>query len=142
MLPVGPARHEVGVGEQHARRIGVRAEHSDGLARLDQQRLIVLERAQRGHDLLEAAPVAGRLADTAVHHQILRPLGDLRIQVVHEHAQRRLGEPAAAAEVRAARGAQRRAGGGLGHGVTSAGVGGQSSPMAARRRRRLAVPWP
>src|SRR5256885_7490540 len=76
------------------------------------------------------------------HHQVLRPLGDLRIQVVHEHAQRRLGEPAAAAEVRATRGAQRRAGGGLGHGVTSAGGGGQASPLAARRRPPLAVPPP
>ena len=42
VLPRRPLRHEVRVGDQHARRIGVRAEHADRLARLDQQRLVVV----------------------------------------------------------------------------------------------------
>src|SRR5207248_11280439 len=97
-------------------------EYADRLAGLNEQRLIVPERLERRHDLLEALPVAGRLADAAVDHELLRPLGDLGIEVVHQHAQRRLREPAAAREGRAARGAQRRAGvSGVLPGPTSAG---------------------
>src|SRR3546814_19009719 len=40
-LPGGPVRHEVGIGDQHARRIAVLAEHADRFARLDQQRLVI-----------------------------------------------------------------------------------------------------
>ena len=41
MLPGRPVRHEVGIGDQHARRIGMGAEHADRLAGLHQQRLVV-----------------------------------------------------------------------------------------------------
>ncbi len=41
VLPGRPVRHQVGVGDQHARRVGVGAEDADRLARLDQQRLVV-----------------------------------------------------------------------------------------------------
>jgi hypothetical protein len=116
MLPVGPAGHEIRIGDEDARRVRVRAEHAYGLARLDEQRLIALERAQRRHDLLVALPVARRLTDAAVHDELGRPLGDLGIEVVHQHAQRRFGEPAAAGELCAARGAQRDSGGGGSHG--------------------------
>ena len=43
VLPRRPFRHEVRVGDQHARRVGVRAEHADRLARLDQQRFVVAQ---------------------------------------------------------------------------------------------------
>ena len=91
---------------QDPRRIGVRAEHAHRFARLDEQRLVVLERAQRGDDLLEALPVARRFADAAVDDQFLGALGDLGVEVVHEHAQRRFGEPAAAAISGGPRGAR------------------------------------
>ena len=52
VLPRRPLRHQVRVGDQHARRIDVRAEHADRLARLHQQRLVVL-RARAG---VEDAP--------------------------------------------------------------------------------------
>ena len=54
-------------------------------------------------DLLEALPVAGRLADTAVNDQVVGSLGDLRIEIVHDHPQGRLGQPG----LRAARGSSR-----------------------------------
>ena len=44
VLPGRPVRHQVGVGDQHARRVGVGPEHADRLARLDEQRLVVAER--------------------------------------------------------------------------------------------------
>ncbi len=111
MLPIGPARHEIGIGKQHAWGIRMGAEHPDRLPRLDEQRLVLLQRAQRAHDLLIALPVARRLADAAVDDQLPGPLGDFRIEVVHQHAQRRLREPAAAGERRAPWGTQRHSGG-------------------------------
>ena len=83
------------------------AEHADRLARLDQQRLVGLEAAQRGDDAVEALPVARRAPDAAIDHQLARLLGDVGIEVVHQHAQRRLGEPALGRKRRAARRADR-----------------------------------
>ena len=95
VLPVGPVADEIRIRDQHSRRIGVRAEHPDRLARLYEQRLIVAQGLERGDDALVAVPVAGGTPDAAVYDELLGPLGDLRVEVVHEHAQRRLSEPAA-----------------------------------------------
>ncbi|EJL76703.1 hypothetical protein PMI12_02167 [Variovorax sp. CF313] len=105
VLPVGPLRHEVRVGQQHARCVLVRLEHADRLARLDEQRLVVVQLFQRREDLVVAGPVARGAADAAVHHQVLRALGDLGVEVVLQHAERGFGEPALAVELGAARGA-------------------------------------
>ena len=60
MVPGRPVRHEVGVGDQHARRVGMGAEHADRLAGLHQQRLVVLERLQRRDDAVETRPSRAR----------------------------------------------------------------------------------
>ena len=101
VVPGGPAADEVRVRDQDARRVRVRAEHADGLARLHQQRFVVAEFAQAAHDAVVAFPVACGAADAAVHDQLVRAFGDVRIEVVHQHAQRRFGEPAARGEFRA-----------------------------------------
>ena len=98
-----PVRHDVGVRDQHARRIGMGAEDADRLAGLHAQRLVGFERAQRRHDAVEALPVARRAADAAIDHELVRLLGHLRIEIVHQHAQRRFGEPALRADVGAVR---------------------------------------
>jgi hypothetical protein len=103
VLPAGPARHQVGVGQQHPRRVGVGAEDAHRLAALDEQRLLVAEPPQRGQDGVEGRPVARRPADAAVDHQRLGVLGHLGVEVVLQHPVGRLGEPAAAAERRSAR---------------------------------------
>ena len=103
MLPRGPVRHEIGIGDQHARRIGMGSKNADRLARLHQQGFIVAERLQRRDDAIEAMPIAGSASDAAVHHQFGGVFRDLRIQIFHEHAQRRFGQPAARGERRAAR---------------------------------------
>ena len=90
---------------QHARRVRVGAEHADRLAGLDEQRLVVLERSQRRDDRVEAFPVARGAADAAIDDQLLRVLGDLRIEIVHQHPQRRFGQPALRGKRRAVRGA-------------------------------------
>jgi hypothetical protein len=79
------------------------SEDAHRLAALHEQRLVPFERAQRGDDRVERRPVARRLARAAVDHEILRPFGDRRIEVVHQHAQRRLLHPALAGEPRAGR---------------------------------------
>ena len=96
VLPGRPVRHEVRVRDQHARRIHVRAEDADRLARLHQQRLVVLQPLQHGQNGVEGFPVARGLADAAVDDQLVRMLRDLGIEVVLQHPERRLGQPAAA----------------------------------------------
>ena len=104
VLPGRPVRHEVGVGDQHARRVG------DGCGRrrpacptgpaASRRRSSAL---QRGDDAVEALPVARRAADAAIDDELAGLLGDLGIEVVHQHAQRRFGQPALGRERRAAR---------------------------------------
>src|SRR5947209_11988342 len=110
------------------------AEHGHRLARLDEERLLVAQPLEGGHDRLEALPVAGRLARAAVDHQLLRPLGDLRIEVVHQHPQGGLLLPAAAGDLRAARSAHGAGAGGGGRG--GGGHGGILLAPARRSRSR------
>ena len=94
VFPGAPARHEIGVGQQHARRVGVCRENAHRFTGLDQQRLIGLEALQGFDDAIETVPVARGAADAAVDHELFGTLGHRRVEVVHEHAQRRFGEPA------------------------------------------------
>ena len=107
LVPVGPVADQVGVGDEHARRHLVGLEHAHGLAALHQQGLVVLEAAQRADDGVEAVPVASGLAGPTVDDELIRILGDLGIEVVHQHAQRGLLLPALAADLGAARRADR-----------------------------------
>ena len=92
----GPAADEVAVGEQDGRRARAGRQDRDRLARLDDERLAVLQLRQRGDDRIEARPVAGRLRVRGVDDEVLGILGDR--QVVLEQAQDRLLAPAAAAQ--------------------------------------------
>src|SRR5215813_4261441 len=103
LLPVRPVAHEVRVGYQYARRVFVRTEDANGFARLHQQRFVVIQIAQAAHDGVEAPPVARRLSRAAVNDQIVWTLGDLRVEVVHQHSHRGLLRPALATDLIAAR---------------------------------------
>ena len=103
MIPVGPVRYQVGVRQQHARRVGVGAEDADGLARLNQQGFIGLQQLQRAQDLFKAFPVARRFANTAVNHQIFRPLGHVGIEVILDHAPGGFDQPVGAVQRSAVR---------------------------------------
>ena len=106
VLPGRPLRHQVRVGDQHPRRVGMGAEHADRLARLHQQRLVLAQLAQRREDRLEAVPVARRLADAAVDDERVGVLGDLGIEVVLDHPVGRLDQPVAAGRARCRAGAR------------------------------------
>ena len=102
----GPGRlHDVGGGHDDARRQPVGLEDRHGHAGLDGQRLVVLQVEQRIDDGVIRFPVARALADAAVDHQPLRPLGVLH--VVFQHAQQRFLLPALAAQRRPALGLDR-----------------------------------
>ena len=60
---------------------------------------IALEPLQRGDDAVEALPIARGPPDAAIDHELARPLGDLGVEIVHEHAQRRFGQPALGGEL-------------------------------------------
>ena len=80
-----------------ASRVG--AEHADRLARLDEQSLIALEPAQGRDDAVERRPVARRPPDAAIDDELARTFGDVGIEIVHEHPERRFGQPALGAEL-------------------------------------------
>ena len=103
MLPVGPGRHQVGVGQQHTRSARVRLEYPHRLAGLDEQCLVGFQCLERGKDLVIAGPVARGAANPAVDHQRLRVLGHLRIEVVLNHPVGSLGQPILAIQLAAAR---------------------------------------
>ena len=85
MVKRRPVRHEIRVRDQHARRIRVRAKHADRFAGLHAQRLIAFERGEGGDDAIETLPVARGAADAAIDHELVRLLGHVGIEVVHQH---------------------------------------------------------
>jgi hypothetical protein len=72
--------------------------HTDGLAGLHQQRLVVLERGQFPDDRIVRGPVPCRFSGSPVDDEIVRALGDLGIEIVHEHPERRFLRPAFAGQ--------------------------------------------
>ena len=88
-----------------------------GLPDCTSKRLVALEPLQRRDDPVEALPIARGAADAAIDHELARPLGDLGVEIVHEHAQRGFGEPALGGERRAARRADAAGVVDAGHGV-------------------------
>ena len=70
------------------------AEDADRLARLHEQRLVGLELVEGAHDGVVGLPAARGLAGAAVDDEVFGMLGDLGVEVVHEHALGGLGAPA------------------------------------------------
>src|SRR5208337_1803473 len=103
LLPVRPVTDEIGVADEHTRCVIVGAEDADWFARLHQQSLVVVQRLQRVDDGVIALPVARGAAGAAVYHQVLRALGDVGIEVVHQHAHGGFLPPSFAGELVAAR---------------------------------------
>jgi hypothetical protein len=94
LRPRRPVAYQVRVGQQHPWRPLVRAEDAHRPSTLDKHRLVALERGERAHERVEARPVASRLAGAAVHHEVVRAFGHIGVEVVAQHANRRLLRPA------------------------------------------------
>ena len=99
-----PVGDQHGVRDQDPRGAGVGAEATHGLAGLDQEGLVLAQIPELGGDGVEGLPRAGRTARATVDDQVLGPLGDLRIEVVHQHPERRLLRPSATRELGSTRG--------------------------------------
>ena len=105
-------------------------EDAHRLAALDEQRLVVGQPAQLANDRVERRPAARRPAGAPVDHQGVRVLGDLRIEVVHQHPQDGFLLPAATRDLRATRCADRSR---AGQGMTGRRAhGGESTPRVDR----------
>jgi len=93
MIPVGPMRNQVGIGDQHARRVLVGAENADRFARLHQERFFIVQRLQGRCDTVEIVPGPRRAADTTINNEFMRFFRNLRIKIVHHHSVGRFGGP-------------------------------------------------
>ena len=103
LFPVRPLGNEIAVRDQHPRGPLVGLYDPHRLARLHEERLVSLERAELADDRVERRPRAGRTTGTAVDDQVLGALRDLGIEVVHQHPQGGFLLPALAGQAGAAR---------------------------------------
>ena len=96
LIPIGPAPHQVAVGNQHTRRVLVCGEHRHRLATLHEQRLVVGQRGQGAHNRVKGLPRPCRASGATVHHEIIGPFRNVRIEIVHQHPECRFLLPATA----------------------------------------------
>jgi hypothetical protein len=108
VVPIRPVPDDIRVRDEHAGRVVVRAEYADGLAGLNEKRLVVSQVLQFAHDGMERGPVPSGFACAAVDHQVLRALAHLGVEVVHQHADGRFLAPSLGAQLGAARSSNRR----------------------------------
>jgi len=104
-VPGRPFPDKIRVRDEHTRRPFVRPEDTHRLAALDEERLVVGERAQLADDRIEGGPAPCGATGPAVDDERVGILGHLGVEVVHQHPKGCLLAPAAAAELRAAWGA-------------------------------------
>ena len=102
-----PGRDDVAVGDQNPGAVPMRRQHADGLAGLDQERLVLAQFAKRRDDAIVLSPVPRRPPGASVDDELLGDERHLGREVVLEHPQRRLGLPRPAAPLVAQGGAHR-----------------------------------
>ena len=100
---VRPLADKVRIRDQNARRFIVGPKNANRFAGLHEKRFIVLEFAQRANNRVETLPSFARRGRSRRRRSVVRILGDLRIEIVHQHPQRGFLMPAFAAEFTAAR---------------------------------------
>jgi hypothetical protein len=103
-VPGGPMGDDESVGDEDPRGLGVSPEDGHGLAGLDDERLVVLEPLEALDDRRETFPIPGGSPGASVDDEFVRLLGDLRIQIVHEHPEGAFLSPSLGPETDPARG--------------------------------------
>ncbi len=93
MIPIRPVWHQIGIGDQNARRICMRLKNPNRFPRLHKQGLVCIQIFQLLYDLVKIRPCPRCPANTAIHHQLMRIFGHIGVQIIHQHPQRRLAEP-------------------------------------------------
>ena len=64
-------------------------ENGDGLSALHEKCFVILEPAKRLDDCVERFPVSRSFSCSAIDNQILRSFSHVRVEVVHQHPERR-----------------------------------------------------
>ncbi len=103
----GVAGHEVGVGDDDARRVGMRGRDVDRLAGLHAQGFIAFQALKFVDDAVVLLPVARRPPGTAVDDELAPVERDAVVEIVLEHAQGRFRIPVGAFELERGGGARR-----------------------------------
>ena len=96
-------RHEIGIGDQHARRVPVRFKDGDRFAGLHQQRFIIFEILEGLENRIETFPIACGLPASSIDDEVLWAFRHFGIEIVLDHAVGGFGEPRFAGELRTAR---------------------------------------
>ncbi len=68
ILPRRPLRHQIGIGNEYTRRIRMRGDNADRLARLHEQSLVVTQLLQCVKNSGQSFTIARGLAGTAIHN--------------------------------------------------------------------------
>src|SRR3974390_924094 len=74
-LGLRPLADDVAIRHQDDRRLGVRPDHADRLARLHQQRLAVLHAIERRDNAVMGGPVARSAPERGIDDEVVRALG-------------------------------------------------------------------
>src|ERR1700722_19279877 len=93
---------EIGIAEQYAGRVFMSAKDGDGFSGLHQQRFVRGKFLERANDGMKTLPIPGCFSGSAIDDQVVRSFSDLRIEIVHQHAQGGLLLPALAGDLRSA----------------------------------------
>ena len=88
-----PVGDEVGVGDEDARERPRAFDDADGLAALDEEEGLVGPRRRSVSTMASNASRSAPLPAPAVDDEAVGVFGDLRVEVVHEHAEPRFGLP-------------------------------------------------
>ncbi len=80
----------------------MRAKNSDRLAGLHEERLVIFQRAKGSDDGMKTFPIARGFSGAAIDDEIVGALGNIGIEIVHQHAQRGFLLPTFAGKLRAA----------------------------------------
>ena len=96
-----PLRHDHRSRDEDPGRVRMRREDGDGLPRLDDQRLVRAQALEHVNDLGGSLRAPGRTPAAAVDDERVSILGDVRVEVVEEAAERPFLLPATAPELAA-----------------------------------------
>ena len=102
-LPGRPLADEIRVGDQDSRGPFVGPDDAHRLAALDEQGLVVGQYPQLADDRVERIPAPCRPPGPAVDDEVVGILGDLGIEVVHQHPERGFLRPPTTGQLGAAR---------------------------------------
>jgi hypothetical protein len=98
LIVIGPMPDKILIGYEDSRSFVVSSEFADWFARLNKQRLVVLQLAQAADNRFVSIPAPGRAAGPAVNDQPIRILRHSRIEIVHQHPHRGFLMPPFASE--------------------------------------------